>query len=83
MCFMFRLVAAGIFLAAAPALAAEAKYTIKTADTPPPSELAEPIRKLMSEHAVQLRDEKGAVLCEVWLRKQLLALANRLVPKKL
>jgi len=63
--------AVGIFLAAASAFAADAKYTIKTVDSPPPSELAEPIRKLMSDHAVQLRDEKGAPLCEVWLRKQL------------
>jgi hypothetical protein len=66
-----RLVAVGIFLAAAPAFAADAKYTLKTANTPPPKELAESIRTLMSDQAVQLRDEKGGLLCEVWLRKQL------------
>src|SRR5690242_10040240 len=66
-----RLVAVGILLAAAAAFGADAKYTIKTVKTPPPNELAEPIRKLMSDQAVQLRDEKGALLCDVWLRKQL------------
>jgi hypothetical protein len=66
-----RLVAVGILLAAAPAFAADAKYTIQAVDTPPPKELAEPIRKLLSDRAVQLRDEKGTVLCDLWLRKQL------------
>jgi hypothetical protein len=71
MVYTSRLVAATVLLAAAPALAADAKYTIKTIDTPAPKELAEPIRKLMSDRAVQLHDEKGVLLCEVWLRKQL------------
>jgi hypothetical protein len=71
---MFRtsgLIAAGLFLPAALCFAADAKYTIKTTNLPPPKELAEPIRKLMGDHAVQLLDSKGTVLGEVWLRKEL------------
>ena len=71
MVFMSRLVAIGVLLAAVPAFAADAKYGIKSAAVPPPKELAEPIRKLMSDQAVQLTDSKGAVLCDVWLRKEL------------
>jgi hypothetical protein len=68
---MSRLVAVGLLLAAAPVFAADAKYGIKSATAPAPKELAEPIRKLMSDQAVQLTDSKGTVLCEVWLRKDL------------
>jgi hypothetical protein len=71
MLFMSRLLAVGVLLAAVPAFAADAKYRIKSVSAPAPKELAEPIRKLMSEHAVQLTDSKGTVLCEVWLRKEL------------
>jgi hypothetical protein len=66
-----RLIAVGLLLPAALVFAADAKYTIKTTTTPPPKELAEPIRKLMSDQAVQLIDPKGTVLCEVWFRKNL------------
>jgi hypothetical protein len=68
---MSRLVAVGILLAAVPAFAADAKYGIKSADVPAPKELAEPIRRLISDHAVQLTDANGTVLCEVWLRREL------------
>jgi hypothetical protein len=66
-----RWITLGMFLAAVPAFAADAKYTIKSAALPAPKELAEPIRKLMSDQAVQLRDEMGTVLCEVCFRKVL------------
>src|SRR5262249_3425109 len=66
-----RWVAVALFLAAVPAFAADAKYTLKTAQTPLPQELAEPIRKLMSDQSVQLTDAPGALLCEVWWRKEL------------
>lgn len=71
---MFRtsgLIAAGVLLPVVLVFAADAKYTIKTSNLPPPKELAEPIRKLMSDQAVQLLDSKGTVLCELWLRKSL------------
>jgi hypothetical protein len=61
----------GVLLAAVPAFAADAKYTIKAVDASAPKELAEPIRKLLSDRTVQLRNDKGTVLCDVWLRKQL------------
>lgn len=66
-----RWVALGMLLAAVPTFAADAKYTIKSAVTPAPKELAEPVRNLMSDRAVQLLDEKGTVLCQVWFRKEL------------
>jgi hypothetical protein len=66
-----RLVAIGVLLTAVPVFAADAKYTIKTANTPAPQEIAEPIRKLLNDHSVQLLDDKATVLCEVWLRKEL------------
>ncbi len=47
---------------------AEGKYSIKLADTPAPQEIGEPIRKLLGEKSVQLLDEKGSVLCELWFR---------------
>jgi hypothetical protein len=59
-----------------PGLAVEAKYTIKTTKNAPPKELKEPIRKLLEEQSVELLDDKGAVLCEVWFRKELPATAT-------
>jgi hypothetical protein len=51
--------------------AADAKYSIKAATTPAPKELSEPISKLLSDQSVQLLDSKGAVLAELWFRKQI------------
>jgi hypothetical protein len=61
---------------ATPAWAAEAGYSIKTAMTPAPMELKEPIRKLLADGSIQLLDDKGNLLCEVWFRKQLPAKAT-------
>src|SRR5438132_7189075 len=52
------------------------KYTIKELSSPPPKELREPIRKLLNEKAIQLLTDKGSVLCDVWLRKELPAKAT-------
>jgi len=65
-----------IWLAAAPALAGEAKYTIKPAKNAPPKELKEPVRKLLEEQSVEFLDDKGAVICEVWFRKEVPATAT-------
>jgi hypothetical protein len=62
---------AALLLAAAPLLAQGKGYTIKVTDTAAPKELAEPIRKLMSNKAVQLLDGRGAVVAEVWFRQGL------------
>ena len=63
---------AGLLLGAALGARAGAApaYSIKTAsDKAPPKELAEPVRKLLEGRCVQLLDGKGAVLAEVWFRK--------------
>jgi hypothetical protein len=49
---------------------AEAKYTIKMENAPPPKELKEPVRKLMSDRAIQLVDDKGGPIAEFWFRKE-------------
>jgi hypothetical protein len=51
--------------------AADAKYSIKTAATPAPKELSEPIAKLLSGQSVQLLDGKGALMAELWFRKEI------------
>jgi hypothetical protein len=63
-------------LAVAPAWGADARYSIKLATTPVPSELKEPIRTLLSDHAIQLADDKGKTLCELWFRKEVPAKAT-------
>ncbi len=50
--------------------AANAKYSIKQAATPPPKELHEAIRSLLADNSIQLLDEKGAAICEIWFRKE-------------
>jgi hypothetical protein len=62
-------------LVAIPAVAADAKYTIKQATTSAPPELKEPIRTLLNEQSVQLFDGPG-LLAEVWFRKEVPAKAT-------
>jgi hypothetical protein len=47
------------------------KFSIKTANTPAPKELAEPIQKLLSDKSVTLLDNAGKPICDVWFRKEL------------
>jgi hypothetical protein len=64
-------VVVGIILAAAPVAAQDgSKYSVKATAAPPPSALKEPIRKLLSEQAIQVADDNGQLLAEIWLRKQ-------------
>jgi hypothetical protein len=50
--------------------AADDAYTVKTVDkTPAPTEVQAPIRKLLGERCVQLRNAKGDILAELWFRK--------------
>src|SRR5687768_16251910 len=65
-----RLAAGVALLLALPAAAAPA-YSVKTADAAPPKELQEPIRKLLAEKSVQLLDDNGTVVVELWFRKEL------------
>ena len=70
------LVAVGVLVTMVPGFAAGAKHDIKTAKAVPPKELAEPVRKLMRDDSVQLTDDKGTVLCELWFRKAIPARAT-------
>ena len=65
-----------LLLVAVPAPADEAKYTIKTTKNEPPKEVKEPIRKLLEAQSVEFLDDKGAVICEVWFRKEVPATAT-------
>ena len=49
--------------------AQDGKYAIKTADTPPPKELSEPIRKLLGPQSVRFF-EGSKLVAEIWLRKE-------------
>jgi hypothetical protein len=49
--------------------AQDTKYAIKTADTPPPKELSDPIRKLLGPQAIRFF-EGGKLVAELWLRKE-------------
>jgi len=50
--------------------AADAPYSIKTADAAPPTELAEPIRTLLADRCVQFFAGGDRPSAEVWLRKE-------------
>jgi hypothetical protein len=66
----FRAAAFLALVAAATTAHAQTKYTIKEAKTEPPKELKPAIAKLLDDNAVQLHDDKDALICEVWFRKE-------------
>ncbi len=71
-----------IFLMMAKAsLAADGKYSVRSATTVPPKELSEPVAKLFGPESVQFLNEKGDLLAEIWLRKEIPAKAG-VDPKK-
>jgi hypothetical protein len=47
------------------------KYSIKTAEIPAPTEVAEPIRKVLGKQSVQLLSPAGKPVCEVWFRNEI------------
>ena len=59
-----------LLLCALPGSAADGP-AVKVADEPPPKELAEPVRALLSAKAMTVLDAKGAPICTVWPRKAL------------
>ncbi|MCI0376682.1 MAG: hypothetical protein L0215_03670 [Gemmataceae bacterium] len=61
----------GLCLALFSADAGEKKFSIKVGDSPPPSEIAESIRKLLAPQAIQLLDAGGKAICELWFRKEI------------
>lgn len=52
------------------------KYSLKTAAMPAPKELNESIAKLLNDNAIQLLDEKGEPIAELWARKEIPAKAS-------
>jgi hypothetical protein len=66
-----------LLFAASICLAADAKYTIKTVNSPAPAELSEPIKKLLDPNSIALLGENGAPICEVWFCKELPAKATQ------
>jgi hypothetical protein len=60
----------------AAAAADASKWTAKAATLELPQELAEPIKTLLSDKAVQVSDGDGKLVCDIWLRKQLPVKAN-------
>ena len=48
-----------------------AKYSIKTAETPLPTEIGEPIQKVLGKQSVQLLSPASKTVCEVWFRKEI------------
>jgi hypothetical protein len=63
------LAAAALLALVGPAVAAD--YTVKVEDTPPPKELAEPVRALLDSKAMTVADAKGKAILTVWPRKSL------------
>jgi hypothetical protein len=48
---------------------AQEKFTLKTAEAPPPDKLKPAFRELMDSRCVQVIDGKGQLHCEIWFRK--------------
>jgi hypothetical protein len=72
----FRNLGVALLVLAAPAVRA-ADYSVKVADnTPAPTEVAEPIRKLLRETCIQVSDPKDELIAEVWLRSAVPAKAT-------
>lgn len=68
--------ALALVLACTVAAHADGKYTITKIKSDPPKEVKEPIRKLLSEHAARLQDDKGGVVGEIWFRQDIPAKAT-------
>src|SRR5262245_14271086 len=73
--FMLRnalLVAALAVVLVVPAwLRGEATYSLKVAESAVPEGVAKDVAELLGPKTVQLLDDKGAVMCELWFRKEL------------
>jgi hypothetical protein len=64
-------VVVGIVLAGGAVWAQDgSKFTVKVVAAPVPQELKEPFRKLLNEQSIQVTDDKGELLAELWFRKQ-------------
>ena len=77
-----RWAALGVLLSAPLAAAQEGKYSVKSVKAEPPRQLAEPIRKLLPDRAVQFLGPKGDLLAELWFRKEVPSDASADLVKK-
>jgi hypothetical protein len=59
-----------------PAFGQDKKYSIKTAVAEPPNEVSDTISKTLAGEAVQFFDPAGKLICEIWLAKELPAVAT-------
>src|SRR5262245_38418509 len=69
-------VLAGLLLATSTTLAADGKYSIKSATTAPPKEVSEPVAKLLGQESFQFINDKDEMLAELWIRKEIPAKAG-------
>ena len=46
------------------------KFSVKSADSPPPKELSDAMRKRLGNESVQFLDGSGQLVAEVWVRKE-------------
>jgi hypothetical protein len=61
----------GAVLATAPlSFSQDQNYSVKTASAEPPKELDPSISGLLNKNAIQFRDPAGALVCELWLCKE-------------
>jgi hypothetical protein len=65
-----------LVLVASPVIAADGKYSVRSAKNAPPKGLKEPIAKVLAASSLEFLDEKGAVIAEVWLRTEVPAKAT-------
>src|SRR5262249_28472300 len=56
--------------------AQEGKYSVKPVKAPPPTDLKESFRSLLSDKAVALLDDKGGTVGQVWFRMEVPAKAT-------
>jgi hypothetical protein len=58
------------------------RCTVKVGASEVPKDIAEPVRALLSDQAVQVFDEQGKLFCELWLRKEFTVKATAADVKK-
>lgn len=61
----------GVIFVAASVSQEGKKFTVKSAKTPIPEDVAEPIQRILSDTSVQLVDAAGKTICDVWFRKEI------------
>jgi hypothetical protein len=65
-----------LLLASTIAFADTPKLVLDEAKLAPPSEVAEPIRKLLGDDGVRVKDASGRTIADVWFRREFSSTAN-------